>query len=87
MCRGDQLNSALGNGPGRDGLFFGADLVDDNDLGHMVFNGFDHYRMLTLRRWHLHPARLPDSRMWNVVVAGDLVRRIYDDDPLAQIGR
>ncbi len=81
--RGDELHSALGDRARGYGLELGADLVDDDDLGHVVLDCLDHHRVLQHRRPHLHAACAADSRMRNVAVAADLVRGVDDDDPLA----
>ncbi len=83
--RADQLDTALGDGPGGLRLQLGPDLVDDDDLGHVVLDRLDHH--LVLHRWRadLHPAGLADRGMRDVAVAGDLVRRVHDDHALAEV--
>ena len=44
--RADELHAALGDGARRRRLQLGADLVDDDDLGHVVLHGLDHHRVL-----------------------------------------
>ena len=83
--RADQLDAALGDRPGRLGLELGPDLVDDDDLGHVVLDRLDHHLVLERRRPDLHPAGLADRRMGDVAVAGDLVRGVDDDDALAEV--
>ena len=67
------------------GLQLGPDLVDDDDLGHVVLDRLDHHLVLERRRADLHPARLADGRVRDVAVAGDLVAGVDDDDALAQV--
>ena len=83
--RADQLDAPLGDGPGGLGLELGPDLVDDDDLGHVVLDGLDHHLVLKRRRADLHPAGLADGRMGDVTVARDLVAGIDHDDPLAHV--
>ena len=66
-------------------LELGADLVDDDDLGHVVLDRLDHHLVLERRRADLHPARLADGRVRDVAVAGDLVAGVDDDDALAHV--
>src|SRR6266567_3648157 len=73
--------------PRRRALELRADLVDDDDLGHVVLDCLDHHRVLQHRRAHLHATRAADSGMRNVAVTADLVRGVDDDDPLAQLVR
>src|SRR5439155_537016 len=61
----------------------GPDLVDDDDLGHMVLDRLDHHLVLEGRGPDLHPAGLADRRVRDVAVAGDLVAGVDHDDPLA----
>ena len=83
----DQRDAALGDRARGDGLGLGADLVDDDDFGHVVFDRFDHHGVLQGRVGDLHAPREPDAGMRNVAVAGDFVRGIDDDDALAVFGK
>ena len=49
MGGADQLDAALGDGAGGLGLQLGPDLVDDDDLGHVVLDRLDHHRVLERR--------------------------------------
>src|SRR5437762_3380203 len=69
------------------GLLLGADLVDDDDLGHVVLDRFDHHRVLQRRCGDLHAPRAADSRMGDVAISSDLVRRVHDHDALAELVR
>ena len=82
MGGADELDAALGDGARRGRLQLGADLIDDDDLGHVVLDRLDHHRVLVGRRAHLHPARAADARMGDVAVARDLVGGVDDHDPL-----
>ena len=83
--RADQLDAALGDRAGGLRLQLGPDLVDDDDLGHVVLDRLDHHLVLEARRPDLHPARLADGRVRDVAVARDLVGGVDDDDALAQV--
>ena len=85
--RADELDAALGDGARRGRLQLGADLVDDDDLGHVVLDRLDHHVVLVGRRADLHPARPADGRVRDVAVARDLVGRVHDDDALVQVVR
>ena len=81
----DQLDATLGDRARGGGFELRADLVDDDDLRHVVLDRLDHHLVLHRRRAHLHPARLADGRVRDVAVAGDLVRGVDDHDPLAEV--
>src|ERR1700694_4356881 len=49
-----QLNSAFGDGSCRCGFELRTNLVNDNNLRHMVFYSFNHHRMLSRGGCHLH---------------------------------
>jgi hypothetical protein len=49
-----ELHTAFSDGAC--GLELGADFIDDDDFGHVVFHGLDHDGVLSQRRGHLHPA-------------------------------
>ena len=83
--RADELDAALGDRPRGLRLQLRPDLVDDDDLGHVVLDRLDHHLVLERRRADLHPARLADGRVRDVAVAGDLVRGVDDDDALAHV--
>ena len=80
-----ELDAALGDRSRRGSLELSPDLVDDDDLGHVVLDGLDHHGVLLGRSADLHPPRLADAGMRDVAVAGDLVRRVDDHDPLAEV--
>jgi hypothetical protein len=83
----DELHAALGDGARRGRLELGADLVDDDDLGHVVLDRLDHHRVLEQGRLHLHATRSTDAGMGDVSVTTDLVRRVDDDHAFAQLIR
>ena len=87
MRRTNERNAALGYRARRRRLGFGSDLVDHNDFGHMIFDGFDHHRVLQRRIGDLHAPREADSRMWNIRIAGNFIRRIDDHDALTIFGQ
>ncbi len=72
----------FGDGAGGDGFLLAPDLVDDDDFGHVIFDGFDHHLVLQGRLRHLHAPRPADGRVGNVAVAGDLVAGVDDDGAL-----
>ena len=84
--RADQLHAALGDRARREGFGFGADLVDDDHLRHVVLDCLDHHVMLQMGIGDRHPARVADSGMRNVAVTGDFVGRVDDHDALALFG-
>ena len=51
----------------------------------MILDRFDHHRVLHRRRGHLHAPRAADRGMRDVAIAADLIGRVDDHDPLAQI--
>jgi hypothetical protein len=52
----DQLHAALRDGPGRQRLGLGADLVYDDHLWHVVLHSLYHHTVLLLRVRHLRVA-------------------------------
>ena len=83
--RRDELHPTFGDGARGRGLLLGADLVDDDDLGHMVLDRLDHDRVLERRSLDLHPARAADAGVRDVAVAGDLIRGVHDDHALGEV--
>ena len=80
MRRADKLHASLCDRPRRGRLELCPDLVDDDDLGHVIFHRLDHHLVLQRRGAHLHAAGLPDCRMGDVAVACNLVRGVDHDD-------
>ena len=66
----EQLHAALGDRARRVRLEGGADLVDHDDLGHVVFHCFNHYRVLFSGSSYLHAPGMPDSGMRDVAIPG-----------------
>ena len=87
MGRGDELHPALGDGPSGVRVELGADLVDHDHLGHVVLDRLDHDGVLLGGRLYVHSPGLADAGVRYVAIAGDLVRRVHDDDPLVRIVR
>ncbi len=83
----DQLHAALCDRPRGRRLELGADLVDDDHLGHVVLDRLDHHRVLLGRGADLHPTRVADSRVRDIAVARDLVAGVDHDHPLAEVIR
>ena len=80
MGGGDELDAALGDGAGGLGFELAADLVDDDDLGHVVLDGLDHHLVLQRGRGDLHAAGASNAVVGDVAVTGDLVGGVDDDD-------
>src|SRR6266571_509559 len=85
MGCGNELDATLSNGASRQRFSFGADLIDDDHLGHVVFHGLDHHSVLLRGRRHLHTPRPADTGVWDVAITGDLVRGVHDNEPFAQV--
>jgi hypothetical protein len=84
MGSANQLHTTFSNRSRCAGLRFGADLVDHHHFGHMIFDGLDHHCVLGMDIWYLHAAGAPNARVRHIAVAGDLVRGVYDYNPLAR---
>ena len=82
--RADQLNAALRDGPGGKSFLLDTNLIDDNDFRHMVFDSFDHHRMLQVRLDHLHSAGASNCRMRDVSITGDFIGSVNNNDPLLE---
>ena len=85
MSGGHKLHPTLGDGTCCLSLELGTDLIDHNDLGHVVFHRLNHYGMLKLRGDHLHPAGMPDGRMGDIAVTGDLIGGVDNHNALLQV--
>ena len=81
----DELHASLGDGARGGRFLLRTDLVDDDDLWHMVLDRLDHHRVLQRRCGDLHPARAADPGMRDIAVAGDLVRGVDDHHSLAHL--
>jgi hypothetical protein len=81
----NELHAALGNRAGGRRFELGANLVDDDDLGHMVLDGLDHDRVLHRRGGYLHASRAAHRWVRDVAVAADLVGGVNDHHPLAEV--
>ena len=79
---GNELDAPLGDGACCVGVGLSADLVDDDDLGHVVLDCLYHHGVLEGRGADLHAARPADAGMWDVAVSGYLVGGVHDDDAL-----
>ena len=80
-----KLHAAFGDGPRRDSLQLGTDLVDDDALRHVVLHSLDHHRVLQRRSADLHAPGTSDPGMRDVTVARDLVGRVDDDHALTAL--
>lgn len=85
MGRADELDTALSDGAGGVRFQLGADFIDDDNFGHVVFDGFDHDGVLKGGRGHLHPAGAADRRVRDVAISGYFVGRVDDDHTLSGI--
>ncbi|GAG51837.1 unnamed protein product, partial [marine sediment metagenome] len=63
-----QLYAALGNGSRRLSLKLGANLINNDYLGHMVFYGLNHHGMLHSRGGYLHPSGMANSWVGDIAV-------------------
>ena len=82
MGGADELHSPLGDSAGGGSFLLGAHFVDDDDLGHVVFDRLDHDAVLGGGGADLHAAGVADGGMGNVAVPGDFVGGVNDDDAL-----
>ena len=73
MRRSDELNAALCDRAGGRSLELGPDLVDHDDLRHVVLHRLDHHGVLEERSLDLHAPGAPDAWMRDVAVATNLV--------------
>jgi 2-keto-4-pentenoate hydratase len=73
MGGADELDTTFSNRARCLGFELGADFVDDDDFWHVVFDGFDHDRVLFTRALDLHAAGAADPGMGDVAVACDFV--------------
>src|SRR5262249_53874747 len=80
-----QLDAPFGDSASGQSFLSSPYFVDYNDLGHMILDRFNHYRVLQFWLGHLHAAGPPDSGVRDVAVAGYFVLRIYDNDSLLQV--
>ncbi len=79
----DQRHAAFGDRAGCFGFRCRADLVDDDDLRHVVLDRLDHHGVLQRGISDLHAPCETDAGMRDVAVAGDFVRGVDDDDAFA----
>ena len=85
MGRGHEHHATLGNGASRLGFQLGADLVNNDHLGHVVFHGLDHHLVLKLRPGYLHAPGAADGGMGNVAIPSDFIAGVNHHHPLAQV--
>src|SRR5450759_142092 len=83
--RADELHAALGDRSGGLSFQFRPDLVDDDDLGHVVLDRLDHHLVLKRVDPDLHPPCPTDGRVRNIAVAGDLVGSVHHHDAFAVV--
>ena len=81
----NELDTAFSDGSRGKGFLLGTDFIDDHNLRHVVFNGFNHDGMLKLRSLYLHPACASDGWMRDVAIASDFVGCIHDDHSAAKL--
>jgi hypothetical protein len=81
----NELDATFGD-RSRGGRFeFGANFVNHDDFGHVVFDCFNHDCVLHRGRGHLHAARAADRGMRDIAVAADLIRGVNDNDTLVRV--
>src|SRR5207302_8667669 len=61
--------------------------VDDDHLGHVILDSFDHHGVLQVGTRHLHAAAGPDARVGDIAVTANLVGCVDNDDALPEFGR
>ena len=69
----NELDAALGDGARRNRFELYANLVDDDDLRHVVLDRLDHHRVLQCWCTNLHAPRAPDPRVGDVPVAANFI--------------
>src|SRR5664280_2537152 len=84
MCCSNELDAALSDRAACLCFFDTADFIDDDDLGIVVFHGFDHDVMLFFVERDLHTTRRSDTGMGHVTIPTDLIARIDNDDSLLE---
>ena len=82
---GHQHHAAFGDGACRLSFQLCADLIDDDDLRHVVFNRLDHHLMLLLRTGNLHPSGPSDRRVRNIAITSDLIAGVDHNDPALKV--
>jgi len=80
------MNSTFCNRASGKRFRFGSDFIDYNHFGHVIFDSFDHHRMLQVWTRDLHAAAGSNSRVWDVTITGNFVRSVDNDYPLVQFG-
>src|SRR5258706_1689668 len=80
MRRANELDTAFSDRARGKGLEFAPDLVNDDDFGIVIFNGFDHHFMLKHWLAYLHTTRLANSRVRNITITPNFIRCIYNDN-------
>ena len=73
--RSDQLDSALGDGPGCPCFKLAADLIDNDDFRIVVLNSLDHHFMLKIGPADLQAAGIAHGRVRNITVAADPIAK------------
>src|SRR5262245_36197209 len=86
MCSSNKLHTALRDCSCRLCFSFRADLVDNDDLGHVIFNGLDHHGVLQIRPRNLHSPARTNARVCDIAVTTNFVGCIDDNDALHQLG-
>ena len=74
-----KLYTALSDSTRRGGFQLCANLIYDDYLGHVVFDRFDHYRVLFCCACHLHAASTTNAVMGNISITRDFIRGIDDN--------
>ena len=82
----DKRHAALSDRACRPGFHFGSDFIDDDDFGHVIFDRFDHHRVLQPWIGDLHAASQANAGMRNIGIARNFVRRIDDHHAFAIFG-
>ena len=78
MCCCDELNATFGDCSRGKRFGLGSDLVDHNDLGHVILHRLYHHRMLKLGPWNLHSTAGSNSGVRNVAITRNLIALAHD---------
>ena len=87
MGGGYELNASFADGSGGGSFEFGTDFVDDNDFGHVVFDGLDHNGVLEGGGGDLKTSSTTDGGVGDVAIACNFVGCVYDHDAFAHVVR
>src|SRR6266581_2137324 len=73
-----KLHAAFSDSARGGGFQLCSNFIYDDYLGHMVFDGLDHHRVLFRSARHLHAAGAPNTVMRNIPITRDFIGGIDD---------